>query len=63
MIRSHNLLWLRAIHHHFSGRFINGYLDEFFFRFNRRIFLNDIRHELIERFMTNKPYIYIAKET
>ena len=34
--------WLRGIHHHCSGRFINGYLDEFFFRFNRRNFLNNI---------------------
>ena len=47
--------WLRGIHHHCSGRFINGYLDEFFFRFNRRNFLNGIWHILIERFITNQP--------
>ena len=52
--------WLRGIHHHCSGRFINGYLDEFFFRFNRRNFLSSIWHKLIERFMSNKPYGYIA---
>jgi transposase-like protein len=55
--------WLRGIHHHCSGRFINGYLNEFFFRFNRRNFLNSIWHKLIERFMINKPYSYIAIET
>ena len=52
--------WLRGIHHHCSGRFINGYLDEFFFRFNRRNFLTSIWHKLIERFMINKPYSYKA---
>ncbi|MGI8583391.1 MAG: IS1595 family transposase [Chitinophagaceae bacterium] len=52
--------WLRGIHHHCSARFINGYLDEFFFRFNRRNFLTSIWHKLIDRFMTNKPYSYIA---
>jgi hypothetical protein len=55
--------WLRGIHHHCSGRFINGYLDEFFFGFNRRNFLNSIWHKLTERFMINKPYSYIANET
>lgn len=55
--------WLRGIHHHCSARFINGYLDEFFFRFNRRNFLNSIWHKLIERFMTNQPYSYIANAT
>lgn len=48
--------WLRGIHHHCSARFMNGYLDEFFFRFNRRNFLTRIWHKLIERFMTNPPY-------
>jgi ISXO2-like transposase domain/Transposase zinc-ribbon domain len=52
--------WLRGIHHHCSARFINGYLDEFFFRFNRRNFLSSIWHKLIERFMINQPYSYKA---
>lgn len=52
--------WLRGIHHHCSTKFINGYLDEFFFRFNRRNFLNSIWHRLIERFMTNQPYNHKA---
>jgi len=52
--------WLRGIHHHCSDKFMNGYLNEFFFRFNRRNFLNTIWHKLIERFMTNTPYWYKA---
>lgn len=52
--------WIRGIHHHCSERFINGYLDEFFFRFNRRNHLPSIWNKLIERFMENKPYSYIA---
>lgn len=52
--------WLRGIHHHCSDKFMNGYLNEFFFRFNRRTFLNSIWHKLIERFMTNTPYWYKA---
>ncbi len=55
--------WLRGIHHHCSAKFMNGYLNEFFFRFNRRNNLKSIWHKLIERFMTNKPYSYIANET
>lgn len=52
--------WLRGIHHHCSEKFMNGYLNEFFFRFNRRSFLNSIWHKLIERFMNHKPYVYKA---
>jgi hypothetical protein len=52
--------WLRGIHHHCSERFTNGYLNEFFFRFNRRNFLPSIWHKLIERFITNPPYSYKA---
>ena len=50
--------WLRGIHHHCSARFINGYLDEFFFRFNRRNFLTTIWHKPIDRFMITKSYVY-----
>ena len=52
--------WLRGIHHHCSERFTDVYLNEFFFRFNRRNFLPSIWHKLIERFMINQPYSYKA---
>jgi hypothetical protein len=55
--------WLRGIHHHCSERFINGYLNEFFFRFNRRSFLKTIFHKLVERFVINQPYAYHAIAT
>jgi hypothetical protein len=55
--------WLRGIHHHCSEKFMNGYLDEFFFRFNRRSFLSSIWHKLIERFMFGQPYNYKAFAT
>ena len=52
--------WIRGIHHHCSERFMNGYLNEFFFRFNRRNFLTSIWHKLVERCMDGKPYYYKA---
>lgn len=36
--------WLRGLHHHCSERHIQGYPDEFHFRFNRRAFLDSILH-------------------
>jgi hypothetical protein len=64
----HNIImnlkgWLRGIHHHCSEKFMNGYLDEFFFRFNRRSFLSSIWHKLIERFMFGQPYNHKAFAT
>ena len=43
--------WLRGIHHHCSKKHMQGYLDEYCFRFNRRNFLNTIFHKLVERFV------------
>lgn len=64
----HNIImnlkgWLRGIHHKCSEKFMNGYLDEFFFRFNRRNFLDTIWHKLTERMMQHEPYVYKANET
>jgi hypothetical protein len=55
--------WLRGVHHRCSQRFMNGYLDEFFFRFNRRNFLPTIWHKLTERMMQHVPYVYQANAT
>jgi len=52
--------WLRGIHHKCSEKFMNGYLDEFFFRFNRRNHLHTIWHKLTERMMRHEPYVYRA---
>jgi len=41
--------WIRGIHHHVSEAYIQRYLDEFHFRFNRRNFRKSIFHKLVER--------------
>jgi hypothetical protein len=45
--------WLRGIHHHCSKEHIQGYLDEYCFRYNRRNSLDTIFHKLVERMMTS----------
>jgi hypothetical protein len=55
--------WLRGIHHKCSERFMNGYLDEFFFRFNRRNHLNTILHKFVVRMVEHVPYTYKANAT
>ena len=41
--------WLRGIHHHCSKAHMQGYLDEYCFRYNRRNNLDTIFHKLLER--------------
>ena len=41
--------WLRGIHHHCSKERMQGYLDEFHFRFNRRNSMDTIFDVLIRR--------------
>ena len=52
--------WLRAIHHHCSERFVSGYMDEFFFRFDGRNSMRSLWHQLIEQYMAHPPYLYKA---
>jgi len=47
--------WLRGIHHHCSKERLQGYLDEYHFRYNRRAFMGTIFDLLIERMVLNKP--------
>lgn len=47
--------WLRGIHHHCSGEYLQKYLDEFHFRFNRRNSLNSIFNSIISGFMLAMP--------
>ncbi len=47
--------WLRGIHHHCSKEHLQGYLDEYHFRFNRRTNMTIIFHVLIERMMQTTP--------
>lgn len=52
--------WLRGVHHHCSENHIQGYLDEFHFRFNRRGFLNSIFDKLLGR-MVAAPPLFIGQ--
>ena len=47
--------WLRGIHHHCAKERLQGYLDEYHFRFNRRNNMDTIFDVLIRRLINNVP--------
>lgn len=47
--------WLRGIHHHCSKERLQGYLDEFHYRHNRRNNMGTIFHLLINKMVKNEP--------
>lgn len=47
--------WLRGIHHHCSKERLQGYLDEYHFRYNRRNNMETIFDLLLKRMIKNKP--------
>jgi len=47
--------WLRGIHHHCSKERLQGYLDEYHFRYNRRAFMGSIFDLLIKRMIFTDP--------
>ena len=47
--------WLRGIHHHCSEEHLQGYLDEFHYRYNRRKHMDTIFDNLICRMVKYKP--------
>lgn len=47
--------WLRGIHHHCSKERLQGYLDEYHYRYNRRNNMDTIFHNLIVKMATNDP--------
>lgn len=47
--------WLRGIHHHVSKDHMQKYLDEFFFKFNRKAHPKVSFNKLLENFMSLKP--------
>ena len=47
--------WLRGIHHHCSEERLQGYLNEYHFRFNRRNNMETIFDLLIRRMVQNEP--------
>lgn len=47
--------WLRGIHHHCSKERLQGYLDEYHYRYNRRNHMDTIFHKLMERMVDGEP--------
>jgi len=47
--------WLRGIHHHCSAERLQGYLDEYHFRYNRRNNMSSIFDVLINRMVDYGP--------
>lgn len=47
--------WLRGIHHHCSKERIQGYLDEYHFRYNRRQKMGVIFDTLLKKMVKNDP--------
>ena len=47
--------WLRGIHHHCTKERLQGYLDEYHFRYNRRNNMDNIFDKLIVKMVVNDP--------
>ena len=47
--------WIRGIYHWISEDHIQGYLDEYCFRFNRHLFKDAIFNTLVGRMMIHQP--------
>jgi ISXO2-like transposase domain len=57
----HNVIMLfkkfmKGIHHNVSTKRIQNYLDEFCFRFNRKMTLATINNNLLKKMASSKPY-------
>lgn len=47
--------WLRGIHHHCSKEHLQGYLNEYHYRYNRRNNMNTMFDLLVKKMIENKP--------
>jgi hypothetical protein len=47
--------WLRGIHHHCSRVRLQGYLDEYHFRYNRRAMMGSIFDLLLKKMVFSEP--------
>lgn len=47
--------WLRGIHHHCTKERLQGYLDEFHYRYDRRAFMESIFDSTIKRMVLSEP--------
>ena len=53
--------WLRGIHHHCSKEHLQGYLDEYHYRYNRRNHMSTIFDNLIGRMVRYMPIRRISE--
>lgn len=53
--------WLRGIHHHCSKEHLQGYLDEYHYRYNRRNSMNHMFDLLIKKMVANSPARLLKK--
>lgn len=54
--------WLRGIHHHCTKEQLQGYLDEYHFRYNRRNNMDTIFDVLIRRMVNSEPIRLITNK-
>ena len=47
--------WIRGVFHSIKDEYLQGYLDEFCFRFNRHLFRETIFDSLVNKMMTHPP--------
>jgi hypothetical protein len=55
--------WLRGIHHHCSKEHMQGYLNEYHYRYNRRNHLGTTFDLLLKKMVTNEPSRLKSKVT
>jgi hypothetical protein len=54
--------WIRGIHHHVSKEHMDGYINEFFFKFNRKSNPKSSFNTLLKRMMVDKPMFVQFRE-
>lgn len=54
--------WIRGIHHHVSKEHINGYINEYFFKFNRKNSPKSSFNTLLRRMIADKPMFMKVRE-
>ena len=53
--------WLRGIHHHCSKEHLQGYLDEYHYRYIRRNSMNPMFDRLVKKMVVNSPARLLKK--
>ncbi|NPD87062.1 IS1595 family transposase, partial [Lentimicrobium sp. L6] len=52
--------WLRGVHSYCNKEYLQNYIDEYFFRFNRRNHRQSILDKIIQRCVEHKPIAYAS---